>query len=140
MGQGWVRGRQTNNNGGLLSDISRVPAGLILNNNPRARRLGPMKQLILSLGLSALIALAAAPASAECYADYKAKQDNPLQLHYGVIALPDTACGSVDVAASEIAGRIGRDGWTLLDVVSIFGASGLDEKRKESAGDFYLRY
>ena len=99
-----------------------------------------MKHMLLSLGLSALVALAAAPASAECYADYKAKQDSPLKLHYGVIALPDAACGSTDAAAPEIAARIGRDGWTLLDVVSIFGPSGLDEKRKESAGAYYLRY
>jgi len=100
-----------------------------------------MKHLILSLGLSALVALLASPASAECYADYKAKQDSPLKLHYGVIALPDAACGSTQAAAPEIAARIGRDGWTLLDVVSIFDASGLEnEKRKESAGDYYLRY
>ena len=96
-----------------------------------------MKHILFSLALSALVA---APASAECFADYKAKQDNPLQLHYGVIALPDAACASKEAAAPEIAGRIGRDGWTLLDVVSIFGASGLDEKRKESAGAYYLRY
>ena len=37
-----------------------------------------------------LLAALAQPAhAAGCYADYKAKQDNPLQLHYGVIELPD---------------------------------------------------
>ncbi len=99
-----------------------------------------MKQIVASFGLSALLALTALPAQAQCYADYKAKQDNPLQLHYGVIQLPDAACASVEAAAGEIAPRIGKEGWTLLAVVSIFGPDGLTEKRKESAGDYFLRY
>ncbi|SMH47160.1 hypothetical protein [Maritimibacter sp. HL-12] len=100
-----------------------------------------MKRKLFSLALGAVFTLAAMPAAAECYADYKAKRDNPLRLHYGVIELPDAACGSHEAAASEIAERIGGDGWTLLDVVSIFGAADLDDdKRKESAGDYYLRY
>ena len=100
-----------------------------------------MKRLMISLGFSAILALAAQPALAECYADHKAKRGNPIDLLYGVIALPDSACGSTEAAASEIAARIGIDGWTLLDVVSIFDASGLDdEKRRERAGDYYLRY
>jgi hypothetical protein len=100
-----------------------------------------MKRKLFSLALGAVFALAAMPAAAECYADYKAKRDNPLRLHYGVIELPDAACGSLEAAAPVIAERIGGDGWTLLDVVSIFGAADLDDdKRKESAGDYYLRY
>lgn len=99
-----------------------------------------MKHLRL-LGLTALLALAALPAAAECYADYKAKRDDPLQLHYGVIALPDPACASEQAAEAEIAGRLALDGWTLLTVVSIFDETGLaDEERKANAGDFYLRY
>jgi hypothetical protein len=96
-----------------------------------------MKQMLASLGLIALTAL---PASAECYADYKAKQDDPLQLHYGVIAVADDACASKDAAAAEIAPRLADAGWTLLAVVSTFGPDGLTEKRKESAGEFYLRF
>lgn len=83
--------------------------------------------------------LAAGPASAECYADYKAKRDAPLQLHYGVIELPDSACGSRDAARGAIAQRIARDGWNLLNVLGIFGRDGLAQ-RKESAGQYYLRY
>ena len=45
-----------------------------------------MKQIAFSLLAVALMAVAA-PAQAECYADYKAKQDNPLRLHYGVVQL-----------------------------------------------------
>ena len=77
-------------------------------------------------------------AAAECYADYKAKMDDPLRLHYGVIAIPDSAC-SEDAAAPIIADKIAGDDWTLLTVVSVFGPEGLPE-RESSAGQYYLRY
>lgn len=95
-----------------------------------------MKQMLLSLGLIATFAL---PAQAGCFADYKAKRDNPLKLHYGVIELPDTACSSKQAAANQIAGRIAGDGWTLLNVLGLFDESGLNQ-RKESAGAYFLRY
>jgi len=98
-----------------------------------------MKQILAPLGLAAILFAVALPASAGCYADYKAKRDNPLKLQYGVIALPDTACGSTQAAWPVIAQRIGKDGWTLLDVVSIFGQDGLAE-RKDRAGTYFLRY
>ena len=79
------------------------------------------------------------PASAACYADYKAKQDAPLRLAYGVAELPDAACGGPDAATAALAPRLAAAGWTLLNVVSLFGAEGLEE-RKASAGDFFLRY
>ncbi|MER5172100.1 hypothetical protein [Thioclava sp. GXIMD2076] len=94
-----------------------------------------MKHLFLIL---ALICAIAAPAQADCYADYKAKQDDPLRLHYGVAKLPDTAC-SRDAARAELAPRLKRGGWTLLNIVSTFGDEGL-EKRKQSAGSYFLRY
>ncbi|MGC9419062.1 MAG: hypothetical protein ACP5EN_08805 [Rhodovulum sp.] len=94
-------------------------------------------RLFLAAALAA-VTLAEA-ASAQCYADYKAKQDNPLRLHYGVIELPAAACGSRGDAGREIDRRIGRDGWQLLNVMSIFGADGLAE-RKASAGPYFLRY
>ena len=93
-----------------------------------------MKQLLLSLAL--LIGLSAT-ADAACYADYKAKMDNPLRLHYGVIELPDSAC-SVGAAASNIARRL-TGGWELLEVMSVFDESGL-ESRRNRAGQYYLRY
>ncbi len=92
----------------------------------------PYLVLGLSLGL-------ASPAAAECYADYKAKKDNPLRLHYGVVKLPNDACSSRRDAADAVASRIGDDGWKLLNVLSVFDDSGLQE-RKESAGRYYLRY
>nr|WP_159965716.1 hypothetical protein [Profundibacterium mesophilum] len=85
----------------------------------------------------ALIGVAAA-ARAECYADYKAKTDDPLRLHYGVIALPEEAC-TPEAAPRLIAERIDGEGWTLLKVMAIFDADGLEERRT-SAGDYFLRY
>lgn len=95
-------------------------------------------RILIPLGF-ALSLMAALPASAECYADYKAKKDNPLRLHYGVIELADKACANRQTAAKAIDKRISRDGWQLLNVMSMFGADGLSE-RKQSAGKFYLRY
>ncbi|MGG7646215.1 hypothetical protein ACQ5SP_15490 [Rhodovulum sp. YNF3179] len=94
--------------------------------------------LLRSLALVGLI-LAPLPAAADCYADYKAKKDDPLRLHYGVIALPDAACADRAAAAEAVAGRIAGDGWTLLSVVSLFGEEGLAERRAEAGGNF-LRY
>jgi hypothetical protein len=42
-------------------------------------------------------------------------------------------------ARDEVAARLQRNGWTLLNVLSLFDASGLEE-RKRSAGQFYLRF
>ncbi|MEL6586896.1 MAG: hypothetical protein AAFY65_01590 [Pseudomonadota bacterium] len=87
--------------------------------------------------LLAFLLCSASTAQAVCYADYKAKKDNPLQLHYGVMQVPDGAC-SVGAARSVVAGRL-RDGWQLLNVVSVFGPEGLDQRRA-SAGAYFLRY
>lgn len=80
-----------------------------------------------------------AAADAACFADYKAKRDNPLRLHYGVVQLADAACRNRNAAARRIARRIGRDGWTLLSVEGIFDRAGA-EARRGDAGQFYLRY
>jgi hypothetical protein len=95
-----------------------------------------MTRFALALALATAAAL---PAQAACYADYKAKRDNPLRLHYGVMELPDPACGSTSAAEQEARGRLAGAGWELLNVVGIFGEDGL-EQRRESAGDFFLRF
>ena len=85
-------------------------------------------------------AVLAGQASAECYADYKAKQDDPLRLHYGVAQVSDAACaGGPGAAEAELAGRLAAGGWTLLNVLSVFGPEGLGE-RKASAGHYFLRF
>lgn len=80
---------------------------------------------------------AALPAGADCYADYKAKQDDPLRLAYGVAKI-DGPC-SVPSARTELSGRLERAGWTLLTVLGTFDESGLAE-RQSSAGDHYLSF
>lgn len=115
-----------------------APQEHLLLNIAAALRMLPLMTHRIFLTLFFCLGLAA-PAFAECYADYKAKKDGPLRLHYGVIELPDSACGGRRQAAGEISARIGRDGWKLLNVMSTFGKGGLAE-RKESAGKFYLRY
>lgn len=92
----------------------------------------------IALALAFVLALAH-PAAAACYADYKAKQDNPLRLHYGVIQLPDRACNNPQRAANIIARRIGAEGWQLLNILSFFGEEGLAERRA-SAADYFLRF
>ena len=92
-----------------------------------------MKRLSLALVLLAGLAL---PAQAECYADYKAKQDDPLRLHYGVAQVSSCDTGA---AEAELAPRLAADGWTLLNVLSTFGPEGLEE-RKDSAGAYFLHY
>ena len=94
----------------------------------------------------AFVALAAAlaftlpggAANAACYVDYKAKKDSPLQLHYGVAEVSEANCNAAG-AAAELAPRLASAGWTLLNVLSTFGPDGL-EKRKASAGAYYLRF
>lgn len=94
-----------------------------------------MKRLIT---FAALVLALAGPVAAECYADYKAKRDEPLKLIYGVAQVSDGNC-SPGGAEGELAPRLAADGWTLLTVLSTFGPEGLEE-RKASAGDFFLRY
>jgi hypothetical protein len=89
------------------------------------------------VSLTCLAVLAAAPAQA-CYADYRAKMDNPLRLHYGVIALPDTAC-TMDAARPIIATRLAAAGWDLLQIISIFGPDDLATRRSD-AGSYFLRF
>jgi hypothetical protein len=95
-----------------------------------ARRFLPTALLALTL---------AGPVHADCFADYKAKLDDPLRLHYGVVQVPDAICGDPAQVRAEVAGRIARDGWHLLNVLGIFGPEGL-EQRRESAGAYFLRY
>lgn len=93
-----------------------------------------MKHLSISF---LIFCLTAGAASADCYADYKAKRDDPLRLHYGVAAVR----GDCDTrsAADQLRPRLAGDGWQLLNVLGVFDDSGLDE-RKESAGEYFLRY
>jgi hypothetical protein len=87
----------------------------------------------------ALFLFAAAPVAAQepCYADYRASRGDPLELQYGVAEIRGD-CNAV-AAAAELGPRLAQDGWQLLQVISTFGPSGLEERR-EIAGEFFLRY
>ncbi len=98
-----------------------------------------MKRYLTSLAIVLALGLWGSGAQAACYADYKAKRDDPLRLHYGVIELDDAICDDRQAIRKEIQNRIGAEDWTLLNVLGAFGAEGLQE-RKESAGKFYLRF
>ncbi|MCC1482393.1 hypothetical protein [Roseibaca sp. Y0-43] len=92
---------------------------------------------ILTLSAALLLALAT-QASAQCYADYKAKQDNPLRLQYGLIELPASACGSIDAATAYAAPVIAGSGWTLLQIESFLTEAQFNARRAD-AGAIHLR-
>lgn len=98
--------------------------------------LGSMRTVALCL--SALLLLATgAQAQEACYADYKASREKPLRLQYGVAEIFGEC--TVRAAESELEPRLAQDGWQLLEVIATFDASGLEERR-ESAGEYFLRY
>lgn len=86
--------------------------------------------------LALFLTLLALPAQAACFADYKAKQDRPLRLHYGVA---EVAQCDREAAVRALRERLRAEGWTLLNVMSVFGPEGLEE-RKASAGSYFLRF
>lgn len=88
--------------------------------------------------LALIVTLIASPLHAACYADYKAKMDSPLRLHYGVMEIPDSACSVAD-AAEIVAPRVASHGWQLLEVMSVFDDAGLAERR-DDAGQFFLSF
>jgi hypothetical protein len=87
--------------------------------------------------LTLAIVLLSSAAQAVCYADYKAKRDDPLRLHYGVAEIMG-AC-SLEGALVELTPRLAADNWQLLNVLGVFEDDGLEE-RQDSAGEYYLRY
>lgn len=137
MKPNWGRPPQTGNNSHLLSNINTNQAALLLNISGTNHMIHTMKKLIPILLSAALIAITTPAQAADCYADYKAKQDNPLRLHYGVAQI-NGPC-KTGAAQAELAPRLAAQGWTLLSILSTFDATGLAE-RKTSAGPNYLRF
>lgn len=97
-----------------------------------------MNRMLTSLAL-ALGLLASGPGHAACFAAYKAKQDAPLRLHYGVIALDIDPCEATAETEARIAERIGGDGWSLLQVVRMLDEAQVESER-DDAGAYFLRY
>ncbi len=129
--------RQTGNNIALLLDSGYQKRRWILYISREKRILDCMTNMRFPT-LAALLLVLSGPANAaDCYADYKAKQDNPLRLHYGVAEISGQC--SKDVAHAQLKQRLGAQGWKLLNVVSVFGFDGLAQ-RKDSAGSNFLRF
>ena len=85
---------------------------------------------------SALIGQAA---QADCYAGYKAKQDDPLRLHYGVMTVEAMPCVSSPEIDADVSRRLEDAGWILLQIESVFEGAALETK-KADAGEFFLRF
>jgi hypothetical protein len=94
-----------------------------------------LSPLLIALALGVLLPSAAA---AECYVEYKAKNDNPLRLHYGIVALQGP-CPDSGSATQQAARRVASGGWTLLNVVGLSETTPSGNKRA-NAGDYYLRF
>lgn len=92
------------------------------------KRIIPLTAVLLAFGTSA---------QAACFADYKAKRDDPLRLHYGVAEIMGTC--SPEAAQVELTPRLAADDWQLLSIEGVFDDAGLEE-RQDSAGEYYLRY
>ncbi|MEZ7812919.1 MAG: hypothetical protein ACI9O0_000156 [Paracoccaceae bacterium] len=76
-------------------------------------------------------------ARAECYYAYKAKKDNPLQLHVGVIEVVGSCAEALNKEALQQ--RLLGGGWSLLVVLGQVPQNEL-LTRKEQVGEFFLRY
>lgn len=98
-----------------------------------------MKRVAINLVLSCVVASTASVASAACFADYKAKQENPLRLHYGVLEVNVQPCRMSKAVSDNVAKRVAAGGWMLLQVESVFDETGLEAKKRD-AGEFYLRF
>lgn len=95
-----------------------------------ARLLGPLL-LLLALALPGA-------AAADCYVSYKAKQGNPMRLHFGVLVIGGN-CPPGGQAANIVASRLASGGWTLLNVVNM-STTPPSSSERANAGQFYLRY
>ncbi len=82
--------------------------------------------------------MAAPPALAGCFVDYKARQTDPLRLHYGIVELPGQ-CPSPAEAEAQTAARIAAGGWQLLTILGRSDTPPSDQQ-KADAGEHYLRY
>ena len=112
---------------------------LLLNNAAELATVHIMKKPYAFPLAVVLVLVLSGPGFAACFADYKAKRDKPLRLHYGVIELSDAVCDDPGGTQAEISRRIDVDNWDLLTVMSTFGRGGL-EQRQKNAGEFFLRY
>ena len=92
-----------------------------------------MKWIIITLAI-----FLTQSAQAACYADYKAKQENPLKLHYGIMKFDSVEC-TASIVQEKVALRLLPHGWTLLNLLTVSRELPTTQ-RKENAGENFLRY
>ncbi len=77
-----------------------------------------MTKTFLSLALTGVLLLATPSlAQAACTAEYKAKRDNPLELHYDVAQISGPC--TIENARAQLADQLSRRGLILLKVLSV---------------------
>ena len=113
----------------MLCDVVVV----LLNNTGLGARVFLMKYIILIYAIFMVTT-----ANAACYASYKAKRDDPLKLHYGVMQLPDQQC-TMETAAKAAGLRLLPHGWILLNLLTVSSKIPTPTE-KENAGENFLRY
>ena len=92
-----------------------------------------MKWMIITLAI-----FLTQSAQAACYADNKAKQENPLKLHYGIMKFDSVEC-TASIVQKKVALRLLPHGWTLLNLLTVSRKLPTTQ-RKENAGENFLRY
>ena len=92
-----------------------------------------MKWIIITLAI-----FLTQSAQAACYADYKAKQENPLKLHYGIMKFDSVEC-TASIVQKKVALRLLPHGWTLLNLLTVSRKLPTTQ-RKDNAGENFLRY
>ncbi len=72
-----------------------------------------------------------------CFILYKAKKDNPLRLHVGIMEI-ERQCVDTDIEVLSQQ-RLKPDGWSLLQIVNRLQK--IDTKKLESdLGEYFLKY
>ena len=74
-----------------------------------------MKQILLISALG--LAVSTVAAQAACNAEYKAKRDNPLELHYNVATIKEP-CTKAS-ARAQLEGRLAGQGIKLLKIMTV---------------------
>ena len=73
----------------------------------------------------------------DCFVLYKAKKDNPLKLHLGLMKI-DRTC-SDDAIEAVLRRRLQPAGWSLLQIVNVSQDIAV-EKIKRDLGEYFLKY
>ena len=94
-----------------------------------------LKHLILAAAATVAMAM---PASAACYAEYRAQQQSPVQLAFGVAEIRSGSCDAQS-AAAYLRSALARSGWTLSNIVSTVSTNSAPGNSGYTNGH-YLRF